>query len=62
MSVEARILRELSERDAANNEELAKRMGMRKDVVGKAVKELRTQGRIASGERGLSLVLGLVPG
>lgn len=62
MSLEARIRRTLIDRDAANIEELAKRVGMRKDAVGKVVKEMVGQGHIARGERGLSLTQGSVPG
>ncbi len=63
MTLEARILRALADGDAPNIEELAKRVGMRKDAVGKAVKELQGQGRIVRGDRGLSLAVpGFVPG
>jgi DNA-binding MarR family transcriptional regulator len=60
MTMEARILRKLAEGDAPNVEELAKRVGMRKDAVGMAIKEMQAQGSIVRGERGLSLVPGMV--
>lgn len=62
MTLESRIRRALSDGDVANIEELAKRVGMRKDAVGKAVKEMQGQGRITRGESGLSLAPGSVPG
>lgn len=62
MTLEARIRRALADGDAANLEDLAKRVGMRKDAVGKAVKEMQAQGHIVRGEGGLSLRHDLVPG
>lgn len=62
MTLDERIRRALSDGAAANIEELAKRVGMRKDAVGKAVKEMLGDGRITKDERRLCLAPGLVPG
>lgn len=62
MTLEDRILRILAAGEVPSIEELAKRVGMRKDAVGKAVKQLVGIGRIVRGEHGLSLAVpGSVP-